>query len=80
MKNKLTTGSISKDEYDEWRYKYPMLREDAENKDGYYYDLNSGAPAKPMEVRDNTAIYSEDDLLKILQLYREKQAEKRNEK
>ena len=26
MKNKLTTGSISKNEYDEWRYKYPMLR------------------------------------------------------
>ena len=47
-----------------------MLREDAENKDGYYYNLNSGAQDKPMEVRDNTAIYSEDDLLKILQLYR----------
>ena len=79
MKNKLTTGSISKDEYDEWRYKYPMLREDAEQRDGYYYNMDSGAQGKPMEVRDNTAIYSEEDLLKILQLYREKQTEKRNE-
>ena len=79
MKNKLTTGSISKDEYDERRYKYHMLREDAEQRDGYYYNMDSGAQGKPMEVRDNTAIYSEEDLLKILQLYREKQTEKRNE-
>ena len=80
VKNKLTTGIISKEEYDEWRYKYPMLREDAENKDGYYYNQYSGAQAKPMEVRDNTAIYSEDDLLKILQLYNKQQAEKETKK
>ena len=80
MKNKLTTGSISKDEYDEWRYKYPLLREDAENKDGYYYTKFSGVQIKPMEIRDNTAIYSEDDLLKILQLYKEQQSEKETNK
>lgn len=79
-KNKLTTGSISKDEYDEWRYNYPKTREDAENKVGYYYSQGSGMQSKPMEVRENTAIYSEDDLLKILQLYREQQGERNTEK
>ena len=66
MKNKLTTGSISKDDYDEWRYKYPMLREDAGSKEGYYYNQNSGVQPPAMEVRDNTAIYSESDVVKIL--------------
>lgn len=78
MKNKLTTGSISKDEYDEWRYKYPMLREDADNKEGYYYNQRIGAQAPPMAVRDNTAIYSEDDIIRILQLYKEQQKETPN--
>jgi hypothetical protein len=80
MKNKLTTGSISKNEYDEWRYKYPMLREDAGSKEGYYYNQNSGVQPPAMEVRDNTAIYSESDVVKILQFYKDQLMEKTNDK
>lgn len=80
MKNKLTTGSISKNEYDEWRYKYPMLREDAGSKEGYYYNQNSGVQPPAMEVRDNTAIYSESDVVKILQFYKDQLKEKTDDK
>ncbi len=57
-----------------------MLRDDAGNKEGYYYNQASGVQIKPMEVRDNTAIYSESDVIKILEFYKDQLMEKADDK
>lgn len=70
MKNKLDSGIISQEEYDHWRYHYPKDREDADSHLGVYTLQN--AQAEPAVVREESAVYSEDDVIEILKLYKEK--------
>ena len=70
MKNKLDSGSITKDEYDHWRYHYPKDREDAEKHRGTYNLVE--AQSGTIELKEDSAVYSEDDVLEILKLYKEK--------
>ena len=70
MKTKLTNGTITQNEYDHWRYHYPKDREDAEQHRGIY-NLTDAQPA-PELVREEPAVYSEDDVIEILRLYKER--------
>lgn len=70
MKSKLDSGVITQEEYDHWRYHYPKDREDADRHLGVY-TLQS-AQAEPSVVREESAVYSEDDVIEILRLYKEK--------
>lgn len=71
MKNKLDNGIITQEEYDHWRYHYPKDRDDADSHHGVYSLVD--VQMKPESVREKTAVYSEDDVLEILKLYKQKQ-------
>lgn len=69
MRSKLEDGTITREEYNHWRYHYPKDREDPDRHRGNYslLDLQGG----PSMVKEETPVYDEDDVINILRLYKE---------
>lgn len=70
MKSKLDNGVITQEEYNHWRYHYPEDREESKKHRGVYNLAD--VQTAPTGVREEAAVYSEDDVRKILQLYKER--------
>ena len=62
---------MPEEEYDHWRYHYPKDREDADTHRGVYNLIDAQADPAPL-VKEESAVYSEEDVIEILKLYKEK--------
>lgn len=68
IKTRLTTGSITKETYDHWRYHYPADKA-AELKT----DLDAMRQQEKELAEEETKLPGEDELLELLRIVREKQ-------